>query len=235
MLRGPSGDYVSRGWEGETVVCIASGPSLTKEQVEASKQFKTIVINDNYLIAPWADILYFADHKWWVWHKEGLIKAWPWVSFTKTEVKRAFEEFKGQKVTIRHNPMATDKDIFVLENEGAEGLPENPTGLKTGSNSGYQALNIAVMSGAKTILLLGYDMKYQGQRSHAHNGHPQKMHETAYKGYAKKFSTLENPIKQLGIRVVNCTPGSGIGCFERGEIESFVPDSRPAVVSTASV
>jgi hypothetical protein len=51
MLRGPSGDYVSRGWEGETVVCIASGPSLSKEQVEVSKQFKTIVINDNYLIS----------------------------------------------------------------------------------------------------------------------------------------------------------------------------------------
>jgi hypothetical protein len=223
MLRGPSGDYVSRGWEGETVVCIASGPSLSKEQVEVSKQFKTIVINDNYLIAPWAEILYFADHKWWVWHKEGLIKAWPWVSFTKT------------KVTIRHNPMATDKDIFVLENEGAEGLPKNPTGLKTGSNSGYQALNIAVLSGAKTILLLGYDMKYQGQRSHAHNGHPQKMHETAYKGYAKRFATLEKPIKQLGVRVVNCTPGSGIECFERGEIESFIPAETRTLVSPAGV
>lgn len=234
-MKGPSGESVSREWEGQTVVCIASGPSLSKEQIEASKGFRTIVVNDNYLVVPWAEVLYFADEKWWKWHKEGIQKNWSWASFQPHEVKKAFQDFKGQKVTIKHNPMATDADILSLQNLGPDGLSENPKGIMTGSNSGYQALNIAFLSGAKTILLLGYDMRFPGGKSHAHNGHPVKQTEGAYMGYAKRFNSTTKTLEKHGVRVVNCTPGSSIDCFERGKIESFSPYQGSPVVSPQGV
>ena len=50
---------------------IASGPSLTQQQVDYCRgKAKVVVINDNYLRAPWADYLYFCDDKWFQWHKD---------------------------------------------------------------------------------------------------------------------------------------------------------------------
>jgi hypothetical protein len=49
------------------VVCIASGPSLTEEDVEAVGQWggRVIVANTTFLMAPWADALFAMDRKWW--------------------------------------------------------------------------------------------------------------------------------------------------------------------------
>jgi len=58
-------------WIDETVVIIGGGPSLTMDQLEYVKgRAKTIGINDAYLIAPWIDILYACDLKWWNWHHD---------------------------------------------------------------------------------------------------------------------------------------------------------------------
>lgn len=59
-------------WSGMTVVCIASGPSLTKTDVERVRKWRlssddrrVIVTNNGYQLAPWADVLYGMDSKWW--------------------------------------------------------------------------------------------------------------------------------------------------------------------------
>lgn len=233
---------VERAWVGKVVICIASGPSLSEEQLERVKRareadaVRVIVVNDVYLVAPWADVLYFADHRWWQWHKDGVAKSWPWARFTRDEVRKAFAEFKGQKVTIKHQPMATDLEVLALLNDGPEGLSEKPEGIRTGSNSGYQALNIAVLSGGNPIILLGYDMRFQGSRTHSHCGHQVKMHESAYKSYARKFLTIERPLGKLGVKVLNCTPGSALESFTKADLDACLElHSFGALVQTASV
>lgn len=233
---------IDKKWQGKIVVCIASGPSLTKEQLERVRvarendAVRVIVVNENYLVAPWADVLYFADFRWWKWHTDGVERSWAWAKFNAQEVRKAFAGFKGQKVTIKHNPMAEDPEVLVLENDGPEGLSEKPTGIRTGSNSGYQALNIAVHSGGDPILLLGYDMRFQGNKSHAHSGHAIKMHESSYKGYAQRFTTMRRPLEQRGIKVINCSPGSAIKSFPIGELDACLqPAETPAVVQAPGV
>lgn len=225
VVRGPSGDYVERAWEGRTVVCLASGPSVTQRQIELTRGHTVLAINDNYLVAPWAEVLYFADHKWWVWHCTGIEKKWPWVQFSAEEVKKAFAEFKGQKVTIKHQPMAEGPDIFALRNDGAEGLCFKPDGIRTGMNSGYQSLNLAILAGAKKILLLGYDFNFPGGRSHAHNGHKDekgiehKMPESAYTNYAKQFASMMKDVRKLNVDIVNCNRDSALRQFRFGTLE----------------
>jgi hypothetical protein len=230
-------DVIERSWAGETVFCIASGPSLTKEQVEATKGRRLIVVNDNYLIAPWADLLYFADLKWHKWHSEGLAKSWPWVSFKPEEVKRNLAEFKGQKVSIENGKGNTVEanDVFIIGNHGHDKLSEKPDGVSTGSNSGYQAINIAVLAGAKRIVLLGYDMRYENKRTHAHNGHPQKMPESTYLGFASKFKSMKPQLEKLGVEVLNATPKSAIDAFPKVSLESILSNQEPALVSAAGV
>ena len=56
---------VPRRWPGSTIVCIASGPSLTLGDVEACAGSAVLTVNDGYRFAPWADVLFSADVKWW--------------------------------------------------------------------------------------------------------------------------------------------------------------------------
>lgn len=211
---------IDRAWEGKTVVCIASGPSVTKdqlEQVRAARErdaIRVAVVNDMYLVCPWADLLYFADAVWWKWHTDGIAKSWPWAKFTVEEVRKAFAEFSGQKVTVFNTGMnVKDGAVFMLHHESTAGLSEKPNTLHTGSNSGYQVLNLVYLTGAKRIALVGYDMRYSGGKSHSHNGHPHKMPESSYRGFAKSFATTLPQFAKRGMEVVNCTPGSEIKCF----------------------
>jgi hypothetical protein len=52
-------------------ICIASGPSLTGDDLALCKQSGRTVyaVNDVYKVAPWADVLYAADTDWWDYHQ----------------------------------------------------------------------------------------------------------------------------------------------------------------------
>lgn len=51
----------------KTAVCIASGPSLTAGDCDLVKEsgHMTIAVNNSYLLAPFADVLYAGDRAWW--------------------------------------------------------------------------------------------------------------------------------------------------------------------------
>lgn len=212
---------IVREWEGQTVAVICPGPSLSQHDLGIldACRVHAIAVNDAYLVAPWADVLYAADDAWWRLYSQGVKKIWPWAAFSAEQVKAALAAFPGQKVTIQHPTVWGGDDVLVLQNDGSEGLSERPDAIRTGQNSGYQAINIAVLAGAKRILLLGMDMRYVNGRTHAHNGHQVKHSESLYLQYAKNFRTLENPLKAIGVQVVNCTPGSAIKNFPFSTVE----------------
>jgi hypothetical protein len=225
---------VTRAWQGRKVVCIGGGPSLTQEQLALIQRareadaIRVVAINDQYLVAPWADLLYFADRKWYEWHVAGVEKSWPWAKFSADEVKRAFESFPGEKLTIRkyQTPGMFEAEpkypisVLRLANLGEARLSEKPEGIHTGQNSGYQVVNTLALGGCSPILLAAYDMRFHDRRTHSHDGHREKTSEGAYSsGYAKLFRTALDQLNAMGVRVVNCTPGSRLTCFPMSTIE----------------
>lgn len=151
---------VQRDWEGETVIIIAGGPSVTDVQVRIAydAQAKVIVINDAYLLAPWADILFGSDAKWWKWHK-------------------GCPDFTGKKVCLRYCAATNDlegkwtEDLYpeiesliyerrtYKEPEDIVGISTVPGLVVSGKDGGYQAIQLAIQLGAEKIVLLGFDMK----------------------------------------------------------------------------
>lgn len=61
-------------WQGRTVVCIASGPSLTPEDCELVRKSGHLVVvtNTTFRLCPWADVLYGFDARWWKQYEEEL-------------------------------------------------------------------------------------------------------------------------------------------------------------------
>lgn len=203
------------------MVCISCGPSLTQQQVDrvARAGVKTIVVNDAYLLAPWADVNYFADLGWWKWQMKGIEK--PLLGLTTDDVRERFASFRGEKCSIQHpGKEEMDPAVHLLRNGGVEGISTEPDAVKTGNHSGYQALNIPPLAGATRIVLLGYDGKFSsGGKPHFFGDHPERTFESVVVEYSKAFRTMENPMKDLGIEVLNASPGSAIPYFPLVDLE----------------
>lgn len=122
----------------------------------------------------------------------------------------------------------SDPDVHMLRN-GDEIGRENPglsldsTTLLSGRHGGYQAINFAALAGGNPILLLGYDMKHDAGRDHFEGGgHPVPTTEADLKAYAKRYRTMVEPLKRIGVDVINVTPDSAIDCFPRMTLEDAV-------------
>ena len=204
-------------WTGETVAILASGPSLTREQCEAVRgKCRVIAINNQGIdtdcdgvmvpaFAPWADVLYAADAKWWRHYHERALK------------------FAGRKVTIRNTLPWPEVCSLVQSTEHATFDPR-PTHLVSGGNSGYQAVHLAVHLGATRIVLLGFDMKDgRNRRRHWFGSHPGKLDSRGnFTGWLRAFEKFAGVLKRMNIDVVNCTADTALRSFRRAPLSEVI-------------
>lgn len=202
---------VPRDWAGQTCVILATGPSLTQEDVDYCRgRARVIAINNAVFIALWADAMYATDAQFWAWH-------------------RGVPEFTGPKWSLEHSKWNNDRARYTavqrLRSTGADGLERNATGLRNGSNSGFAAINLAFHYGVKRILLLGYDMQPAKDKSHFFGEHVNKS-KSPYDKFRRKFPTLVKPLAKSGVRVVNCTRKSVLTAFPMGDLHEELGGKR---------
>lgn len=231
ILRRIEGERFSRvdpEWTAQTAVILGGGPSLTPAAFELvaaawkADRVRAIAVNDSYLLAPWADVHFAADSHWFKWHTEGIEKAS--VGLTASQVRERWASFPGQKCTVMGSgDNVADPAVHVLRHREGRGLSLDPHEVITGRNSGFVALNMAVLAGAKRILLLGFDGKPgENDRGHWHGGHPRPTPPAAYPLYRQAMSAAENPLLEAGIEVINCSPGSAIDSFPKVAVEDVL-------------
>lgn len=162
-----------------------------------------IAIKEAARLAPWADAFYCGDGPWMVTHRD--------------EVRA----FAGPVHTIEQEPgrhrleavLAFRPDLRIHRNDGQQGLCEDPAGLRTGCNSGYQAINLAFHMLARRIVLLGYDLK-RGVNGRMHFFHRDHEHpESVYRNWAPLFRTIVAPLARHDVEVINATPGTALDAF----------------------
>lgn len=103
------------------------------------------------------------------------------------------------------------------------GLSLDPLRIHQGGNSGFQALNLAVLLGARRVLLLGFDLGRRGGRRHWHGDHPGDLNnpdETNFAWWRTAFAGAVPDLARAGVAVVNCTPGSALDCFPMAPLEA---------------
>lgn len=191
---------------GGTVVCLGCGPSLTPEDVAYCRGRALVVaINDAWRLAPWADALIASDAAWWC-HYKGV----PAFEGLKYAMEPAAGKYPG---------------VTVLRNTGDRGLETDPTGLRTGRNTGAAAINLAIHFGASRVLLLGYDMGAKTEaRSHFFGAHPRGLRgNSPYALFRTMIETMVEPIRLAGIRVVNCSRETSLTCFPRQPLREALP------------
>jgi hypothetical protein len=196
---------VPRLWPGETFVILGGGPSLTREDVAYCRgKARVIAINNGYQVAPWADVLFAADAKWWDWHA-------------------GVTDFAGLRYSVTSPP--AQYGVTVLKRSSGPGLDLQPFSLRRGQNSGYMAINLAVHLGASRILLLGYDMQ-RGPKGeeHWHGDHPDKS-KSSYSQFIARFESLAPAVLAVNVRVINCSPRTALPWFPRQPLREALPET----------
>lgn len=184
-------------YTGRTCVVVGSGPSLTAAQLHLvgmarlEDKVRVSAINDAVYVAWWADWLHAADHKWWHW------------SWTRVQ------HFRGVKTTLADS-LPSAWGVKTLRLTGVEGFDEDPSCVRSGQTSGYQQVHNLLHAGARRIVLLGIDMKGNGE--HFHRPHPDKS-GPGWLVSADHFSGLVEPAKRRGCEILNCSPGSAVKAF----------------------
>lgn len=181
---------------------LGCGPSLSLVDFDALRDSgqRVVAINDAIFEFPDADILYFCDRKWW----DGEFGR-------RDRVDKLCVPF--WRVTLENEIPS----VFRLRNTGATGFDDDPQSLRHGSNSGYQAIHLAVHLGAAQIILYGFDMRIV--RGELHAMARRERQDAA--GFGRvlreemlpKFQSLVEPLKERSIEVVNATPGSALTCW----------------------
>lgn len=205
------------------MVILASGPSLTEAQVEqvgaawVAGHVKAIAINTTFRMASWADVLYGCDGAWWRGHPEA-------AGFHGLKVTQDHDEL-GRSAQQRTTAMNLGLrmlrcDVDARGRSKPLGLSTVPGTIRTGSNSGYQALNLAVQLGAARVLLLGFDAKLgPAGQTHWHGDHPKGIHRPSpFRQFIAAFTSAVADLQALGVDVLNCTPGSALECFPRADL-----------------
>lgn len=199
-------------------MCIATGPSLTDEQLQVVHQaqqagrVRVIGVNCAYQKAPWVDALFACDLMWWKKYRADGAHGQGWQSWCKQNpgaetVTQCAGSHKQFGLTTRIRGSARD------------GLGTQE--LHTGSNGGHAAVNVAFLWGAKRIILLGFDMRLgpNGEK-HCHADHPAPCIQTQlFKQWIHRFESTARDLEKLGVEVLNATPGSALPWFERCNIE----------------
>ena len=150
---------------------------------------------------PDAPYHYACDFKWWDLHYHDVRSAFRGASYTINDL-----EDKGR------NP-SKDYDLIRLKSRYGEGLSKEfiHYGVSGGGNSGFQAINLAYQLGAKTILLLGFDMF----GTHYFGNHPKELGQSSpFAGFIKSFETITE------VEIVNCSRMTALNCFPKMRIES---------------
>jgi hypothetical protein len=204
-------DIVPRRWSGASIVA-ASGPSLTEDVAALCRSLPVVAVNDAYKLLPHADVLYGCDDRWW-------------------RARDGVSEFVGEKWTSVDNnrwtkvlPIAKQYGMRVVIGRAQPFFSLDPRVIHYGRNSGFQAINLALLLGGNPLLLVGFDFRNVDGRTHFFGDHQKPLANThCFKHWIEQ---MEWAAKKLppGIEIINCTPDSAIDCFQRRELRETLQE-----------
>lgn len=155
-------------WAGETVAILGAGPDMTAELASTAKGHKTIAVNRAVKFAPWADMFVALDPHHPFWEEADNLG------------------FKGMRVCgVECDLDALYAGMFyeTVQIDAAHTIQIR--------NNALAAIRIASMTGAKKIILLGFDpARYE--EIHAHTG---------FYGLTQGLEQITSELRAKGIEV----------------------------------
>ncbi len=176
-----------------------------------------LTVNNSWRLAPWADALYASDLAWWRANNGA-------PEFAGLKVARnpcAAYEFAGvHYVRMLRDQDGSWPDTMVLD---------EPYTIGAGGNSGFQAINLAVLFGARKIILVGFDMRVD-RGSHWHGDHTGGLGNPDSEKIERWRSNLDNAAESLsaaGVTVINASAVSALRNYPKMSFREALSYATP--------
>jgi hypothetical protein len=201
---------------GATVFVVAGGPSLRGFDFERLRGRRVLAVNSACLSLPWAELLYFMDNGWFSGHRT-LVETWPGLACSAS--RAAKRELPDRIRRIQHE-------------ERPDFPPPGTERIRHGRSSGHMAVSLALAMGAARQVLLGFDMRVEGTRTHYHD-------DDYYRGktggaaevlaeFVRHFDGWHAAALARGCAIVNATPGTALTEFPAVSIDDELAAARLA-------
>jgi len=232
---------VPRIWEGGDVWIIGGGPSMPKQfgvpegvikqvsdgtlppsayspYMKDIHKCHVIAINMAYKIGNWIDMVLFGDNGFYLHERKELA------------------DFPGLKISCHPN---NDHDSWVKflarDTSHTTGISSNPHMVSWNQNTGSAAISLAAHTGAKRIILLGFDMKLADNKmQHWHNlyqkgpvdpNDKRRIRKLPFARHLAGFSVIAEDAKKMHIEILNACPDSAIECFPKFTVNQLLHDN----------
>ena len=176
------------------VFIVGGGPSLSGFPLHRLAGSTVFCVNDSVLSIPWAYAVVSADAIW-VRNRSNILS-----------------RLRCLKYLIASEP-GSEQGIW-LEKVRAPALSGVQSAIHVGGTSGYAALNVAFLAGAKTIHLLGFDYHSPGSHWYGHYPWKSAADEGLWKLWAQAFTTTTQQLATANVNVYNYSQESAITAFE---------------------
>jgi hypothetical protein len=207
-----------------TAVVIATGPSLTRAQLNRVAALRSLgkigVVTFNNVYRDYhghVDVYTACDPQWWE-HYGKHVRG-------SMNVPRASRYHWDAAVAAEH-------ECTHVPGKWGPGLSLDPNYIHYGHSSGYQAINLAVLSGYTKLLLLGFDMHYpQGGKRHyfedlseVSGEYPAALRKNStFTGLMACYNTIfQQMARTKAFEIYNCTPGSAMPFFGHHDLEEML-------------
>jgi len=195
-------------YEDKTVYIIGGGPSIEETDFTPLHDKPCIGVNCAFNLGTWIDIIFFGDCRTYTWH-EDKFEQWPNRIITKCATLKNHPKIEYIPSCDRHN-------LCLNHNKVAW-----PDGNNRGANSGSASINLAIHLGATKIILVGFDMKKQGDKHNYHDLYQDKHtpRDDVYNRFQRHFLNIA---KETNIEIMNANPNSALKAFPKDKLENLI-------------
>lgn len=159
--------------------------------------------NDNWVYRP--DFLYVPDHTWLSVNPDAARCAVPERWTPNPQIAR---DYPGWKLIGIDNTNQLHTE---------HGLSTTPGFIHHGGFAGFQMLNLAVLMGAKHIILLGYDCQKTNGMLRWKGAHQPGVERgtdgSKFDKWRQRVEAVAPQLEQLGVEVINATRSTSLRCF----------------------
>jgi hypothetical protein len=157
--------------------------------------------NAAFMLGSWVSVAYFCDANFF---RENLAE---------------YLAFKNLKVTcsssIPKEVAHLALNVKRVKRDYKSGISPHPDTICWNHNTGGAAINFAIWAGATRILLLGFDMDPEADKTHWHNLYSQKTNKVAFDRFQRYFPAIAEQAKQRGVEILNLSPDSKLEAFPK--------------------
>jgi hypothetical protein len=143
--------------------------------------------------------MYGCDPKWWAAYR-GDFEGELWSTHHEEETNNKEEAQKKWGVRCVKGTSGPTPSVF----------SRNPSVIHYGDNSGFQAVNLAILFGCKRIILVGFNLR--GANMFRADGDTSK-----YERFARHFESAQKELED--VEIINTTPNSSLVCFKHMELD----------------